>query len=83
MQTAVQRCCVMGSTSLLSTRSVYAVFGAVLRSVTQLCKQRVNDKKETWLEQHCRATDHNSKLTEQQKYRLKADIRFWSCPFRK
>ena len=56
----------MGSTSLVSTRSVCAVFGSVEHSVTQLCRQRVYDMKETWVEQHFRATDHSGKLTEQQ-----------------
>ena len=65
MQTDVQRCGVMGSTSLVSTRSLCAVLGSMVRSVTQPCRQRVNDMKETWLEQHFHTTDNNSKLTEQ------------------
>ena len=66
MQTAVQRYGVMGSTSLVSTRWVCRVFASVQSSVTELCRQRVNVMKETWLEQHFRATDYNSKLNEQQ-----------------
>ena len=50
----------------VSMRSVCAVSGSVVRPVLHSACHVLATGKETWLEQHFRATDHNSKLAEQQ-----------------
>ena len=47
-------------TSLVSSRSVCAVFGGTLRDT--LTRRRALQHQETWLDQHFRAADHGSQL---------------------